>query len=578
MKSLIALLLVFLSAGSILSQSWISSTIPAKYQLNVNKNSGIQIIFNRQISQLSINTDNIKLYGNIQGYIPFTFSYTQSQKKLVISHTKSFMPGENISVILTKDLRDSVNNSMGKLYAVMFTTQAIRGSGMFTQLNSQVPTGSNPYYGTCADFNNDSKPDIAVTNYNSGSISVMKNYGGMNFITQLIPGNTNQAGIVSGDIDCDGDIDIITTLETLNGVSVYLNNGSGLFTVLPYFISGVHPTVIALGFLDGDKYPDIITASWDLYNPEIRVYKSNGNGTFSLKNVYTTGIRPLCIYIGDIDNDGDNDVGVGIDYSNPRVEFYLNDGTGNLSYNFSTGTLDRPYGIAGNDLTGDGFVDIVVTNKYMNSLSILINSGSGSFTNYIYPALGNYPYGITLNDFNKDGKIDIATALQNSSMIDVKLNTGSLPLYASYSYNNLFGISTNILSSDFDNDNDIDIAVIDNNSNSVCIYKNTDSVSISVNPVSTDIPADYKLWQNYPNPFNPVTKIRFEIPAGGNENSTILKIYNSAGMESGTLVKGNLRPGIYEITWDASALTSGVYYFSLQSGSFSQTRKMILIK
>jgi hypothetical protein len=460
----------------------------------------------------------------------------------------------------------------------MFTAQVLRGTGTFVQKSYSLSVGSGPYYCTCADYNNDAKPDIALTNYSSGSISVLQNTGEFNFLTQTISGTETPAGIVSGDIDCDGDMDIIAALESLNGVGVYLNNGSGAFTSMPYFLTGIHPTAIAIGFIDDDAYPDIVTASWDTDYPDIRVFTSNGNGTYTLKNFYTVGIRPLCIYIGDIDNDGDNDIGVGIDYSDPRVEFYLNDGNGNFTYSSNTQTLDRPYGIAGNDLNGDGFVDLVVSNKYSNSLSVLMNNGYGNFTNYIYPTIGSYPYGVTLNDFNKDGKIDVATAMMNSQNIEVKLNTGGNPVFTSCQYPNAFGVSTNLISSDFDNDDDIDIAVLNNSTNSVSFYKNTDSISINVEPIGNEVPAVYKLRQNYPNPFNPSTKIRFEIPGKGNSLYTTLKVYNSAGIEASTLVSSNLRPGIYEILWDAGNWATGVYYCKLQSGSFSETKKMMLIK
>jgi hypothetical protein len=114
--------------------------------------------------------------------------------------------------------------------------------------------------------------------------------------------------------------------------------------------------------------------------------------------------------------------------------------------------------------------------------------------------------------------------------------------------------------------------------NSVCIYKNTDSVSISVNPISSEIPSEYKLWQNYPNPFNPATKIRIEIPGVSNRNNTTLKIYNLSGIEAGVLVNGYLNPGIYEFQWDASELASGVYYYQLISGNYRASKKMILVK
>ena len=92
---------------------------------------------------------------------------------------------------------------------------------------------------------------------------------------------------------------------------------------------------------------------------------------------------------------------------------------------------------------------------------------------------------------------------------------------------------------------------------------------------NTELVNDYSLSQNYPNPFNPVTKIRFAIPKSG---FTTLKIYDMLGKEFQTLVNKNLQLGTYEASFDGSNLNSGVYFYRLQTGSFTDTKKMLLIK
>ena len=89
------------------------------------------------------------------------------------------------------------------------------------------------------------------------------------------------------------------------------------------------------------------------------------------------------------------------------------------------------------------------------------------------------------------------------------------------------------------------------------------------------IPAEFSLEQNYPNPFNPSTGIRFSLPAG---NNVTLKVYDLTGKEAATLVDGYKPAGSYEVTFDASGLASGVYYYNLKSGEFSKTMKMVLVK
>ncbi len=103
---------------------------------------------------------------------------------------------------------------------------------------------------------------------------------------------------------------------------------------------------------------------------------------------------------------------------------------------------------------------------------------------------------------------------------------------------------------------------------------------IGIKPISTEVPNNFKLHQNYPNPFNPVTKIRFAIPPFnfGEGEAVRLVIYDLLGRHVETLINEQLKPGIYEVDWDASKYSSGAYFYSLKSESFTQTKKMTLVK
>jgi hypothetical protein len=89
------------------------------------------------------------------------------------------------------------------------------------------------------------------------------------------------------------------------------------------------------------------------------------------------------------------------------------------------------------------------------------------------------------------------------------------------------------------------------------------------------VPVQYQLLQNYPNPFNPTTTINFSIPKAGN---VTLKVYNSLGQEVATLLNEYKDASNYKVTFDASKLASGVYIYSLKSGDYSISKKMILMK
>lgn len=98
---------------------------------------------------------------------------------------------------------------------------------------------------------------------------------------------------------------------------------------------------------------------------------------------------------------------------------------------------------------------------------------------------------------------------------------------------------------------------------------------IGINIPGTEIPRDFKLYQNYPNPFNPTTAINFDI---AKKTHVKLVIYDLIGRELEILADGVMNPSTYSIRWDAASLSSGIYFCRLSTESYSETRKMILLK
>ena len=101
------------------------------------------------------------------------------------------------------------------------------------------------------------------------------------------------------------------------------------------------------------------------------------------------------------------------------------------------------------------------------------------------------------------------------------------------------------------------------------------NLPISVKKISELVPANFELSQNYPNPFNPTTTIKFKLK---DSKYTTLIIYDLLGREIATLIKENLKAGEYETDFDGTFLSSGIYFYRFNSGDFSETKKMVLIK
>lgn len=110
----------------------------------------------------------------------------------------------------------------------------------------------------------------------------------------------------------------------------------------------------------------------------------------------------------------------------------------------------------------------------------------------------------------------------------------------------------------------------------MAIYPETTtcSLTVSIEHHNSTIP-QYQLFQNYPNPFNPTTKIIYSL---GKPNYTTIKIYNLSGYEIETLVDGFQTAGTYQVNWQTKGLPSGIYFYQIKAGTFSETKKLILQK
>ncbi|MEO8211269.1 MAG: T9SS type A sorting domain-containing protein, partial [bacterium] len=113
------------------------------------------------------------------------------------------------------------------------------------------------------------------------------------------------------------------------------------------------------------------------------------------------------------------------------------------------------------------------------------------------------------------------------------------------------------------------------------VYKYSRSI-VGIPYINTEIPGEFYLHQNTPNPFNPITLIKFDIP-NNNEGSsgpikTSLIVYDVMGRVVRKLIDGNLSPGSYQTSFDAGYFPSGIYFYKLQAGRFTQTKRMMLLK
>ncbi|NOS86301.1 MAG: T9SS type A sorting domain-containing protein, partial [Ignavibacteria bacterium] len=101
------------------------------------------------------------------------------------------------------------------------------------------------------------------------------------------------------------------------------------------------------------------------------------------------------------------------------------------------------------------------------------------------------------------------------------------------------------------------------------------SAQTGITQIGSEIPVEYKLYNNYPNPFNPVTSLRFDLPS---DNFVKLAVYDILGREIKILVNSELKSGFHTVDFEASDLPSGIYFYTISTTGFTDTKKMILLK
>ena len=424
-----------------------------------------------------------------------------------------------------------------------------------------------------ADLNNDGKKDI-ITGYKK--ITWNENYGNNSFSAPKIISNSDHSDYLFTydmeiiDIDNDNDLDIIALNH--KQIDIYENLGNGEFSLqssLFFPHQSEYSTVMEIGDLDGDGLFDIaLPLQFSGINNKAGWFRNLGDNTFSpfipLNFPGEYNYRPFDLKIGDIDNDGDNDIVT----SSPdfaRINFLENDGTGNFTLT-TTSQFIATNQLLLNDIDNDGYLDIV-TAGYNEWGIYLKKNNKGVFGPTIIIDDIQIAHDVFLEDINNDGLKDVigtsAIYKNNENQIFCYLNNG-----------NAFGQKIIIDSKDFESNSPKYLYVADiNNDNKNDIlsgqYYQEQRLSYYINETILII-EDPDLLNDKNNVFypNPVANfLNWNIP---NSNDLYdIDIYNTQGgsIYSVQKYKGN--------NISLSFLNSGMYFIRLTSNSQSVVQKII---
>ena len=308
-----------------------------------------------------------------------------------------------------------------------------------------IVIGSSPCSVSVGDLNGDGKPDLAIANFDSDSVSVLLNTTAPGATTPTyspeaqFATKTSPRSVAIGDLNNDGKPDLAIANFISDSVSVLLNTTAAGATTPNYvnqitFASGSGPGSVSIGDLNGDGKPDLAIACKGLDGVSVLLNtRAAGEAipTFASPSTFATGSDPYSVSIGDFNGDGKPDLAVA-NFTSNSVSVLLNttapDATTPSYANQATfATGSKPFSVSIGDLSGDGKPDLAIANSASNSVSVLLNTTAPGAPTPSYASQATFatesrPLSVSIGDFNGDGKPDLAIANYNSNSVSVLLN------------------------------------------------------------------------------------------------------------------------------------------------------------
>ncbi len=335
------------------------------------------------------------------------------------------------------DLGVPLRNALSNNLAVFLGN----GNGGFSDAVLSESGGSSAVAVVTKDFNGDGKLDMAIANRNSDRVSIQLGNGDGTFSsgTALTVGNQPNA-IAAGDLNGDGKSDLVVANFGETNVSILLNQGNGSFQSNSQSNSvkvgdKLQPYSVSLGDLNGDGNLDIVTANF--YADSITVLLGKGNGEFRSPTSYSVGnpgVAPSATAIGDFNNDDKLDVVVSnLSTSGKNISVLLGDGEGAFKSRLELSDNGKPLSIQAADFNGDGNLDIVTPDFRTGLATVWLGNGKGEFPAKVQSTVGIEPSSLALGDLNNDNKLDFVAVNSGASSAAVLLNQVNLVLLRSTS-------------------------------------------------------------------------------------------------------------------------------------------------
>jgi hypothetical protein len=534
----------------------VQHSIPAPFAPGAPRSSYVSVTLDGPLPEYSVNDSALWVYAGTAGRRAGAVTFVASTRSLRFTPSEAFRLGERVTAIapaLNRAWTFGINSMGGPIKftsPTMYATQApprlitagdLDGDGVVELVagRSESPyayvmrrtsggswsvdsvlTGGSVSQALLLDLDGDFDLDLVTVDKIGQSLEILRNLGAGRLSPPAVQPVSAVLDCAVHDFNADGHLDLYSTSMAINSVMVLLGQGNGTFVAAPgVALPRVLNTAVAFD-MQGDGRADLATG--DL-SGNIALFRGDGTGAFALETAWTVGIGVRHLTACDVDRDGDADLAV---LTDGALSIWRNDvGVFGLDTLYAVHPGSTRAQCA--DLDADARFDLIVAQGAAQSVLVLHGDAGGRFARAAEVMFPDSVWSVEIADVDADGDLDLAAGGGRSV---------GIAYYGSGS-------------------------------------------AVDDEPVAV-LPGQFELSQNYPNPFNPTTEFALAVPEPAH---VTLEVFNVLGRRVVVLKNEVLAAGYYTVSWDGRAddgatLPSGVYFYRLNSGHVTLTRRMLMLK
>ncbi|HXB40543.1 MAG TPA: VCBS repeat-containing protein [Bacteroidia bacterium] len=383
--------------------------------------------------------------------IVFIVSFGLLNAQSCFTTFSTYSTGINPQGVLLKDLNSDGKADMVVSIASGTSTHLVsvylnNGSGAYTT-HVDYTVDAIPIGIASADFNGDGKPDLAVacSGNTANDVSILLNAGAGTFSTAVnyTVGSSGPTCVVTADFNNDTKIDIAVSNQNSSNISVLFGTGTGAFGSPATYATGSNITGLATADFNGDGFYDVATSNYNT-SSSVSVLLNTGTGTFTTAVSYSSGgLKCAAITTGDFNGDSKTDLAIANRGSSGAV--LLGTGSGTFGSPISYPTSANPNSIVATDINSDGKTDLATANLTGGNVSILMGDGTGNFNVSTSLNAGSDPVWISAGDVNGDSKPDLAVVNLLSNDAYVYLNSATTTTITGVPYKSFYCYGDSVL-------------------------------------------------------------------------------------------------------------------------------------